>query len=420
MPILEAFGAKVGRLAQEDGMKARSLLLTGYHAQLMKLLCFPNRRLPKSKQYLADLVMRYMISILSHPERTAMTSLFVPCEPLLSIGYLPYSVEGLSAYMTGTRCQDALLDAEDGDLSLCSYHRIYLGGTKLGLMPKPKFAIYTNVACDANMITFPHLSHQFGIPRFALDVPYEISAESISYVASQLQEMILFIEDCSKRKVDKDKLKDQVRKSRISCECYQRYLRLQKGRYLVSDVVSNMYEIITNHGLLGSDGALKYWRMALSDIQRAPLQQGLKILWLHTIPFAQAPVRAALNFSSKAHISACEMSYESMLMDMDENRPYLSMAKRLVCSSFNGSVDHRIEQALKVNNVIDADGAVFFGHWGCKATLGSSSMVKKALEDASLPVLWLDGDGCDLRNQSDGQTQTRLQAFLEMLEAKKR
>ena len=52
-------------------------------------------------------------------------------------------------------------------------------------------------------------------------------------------------------------------------------------------------------------------------------------------------------------------------------------------------------------------------------TLGASALVKQALEEKGIPVLLLDGDGADMRNQSDGQTETRLGAFLEMLEARR-
>ena len=34
-----------------------------------------------------------------------------------------------------------------------------------------------------------------------------------------------------------------------------------------------------------------------------------------------------------------------------------------------------------------------------------------------IPMLILDGDGIDRRNSHDGQIRTRLEAFLEMLEA---
>ena len=47
------------------------------------------------------------------------------------------------------------------------------------------------------------------------------------------------------------------------------------------------------------------------------------------------------------------------------------------------------------------------------------SAIKEALEANGLPCLLLDGDGVDSANRSDGQTATRLDAFLELLEARR-
>ena len=62
-----------------------------------------------------------------------------------------------------------------------------------------------------------------------------------------------------------------------------------------------------------------------------------------------------------------------------------------------------------------ADGAVWFGHWGCKHTLGAAQLAKRKFEEQGIPLLILDGDGCDRSHGGEGQTSTRLGAFLEML-----
>ena len=76
----------------------------------------------------------------------------------------------------------------------------------------------------------------------------------------------------------------------------------------------------------------------------------------------------------------------------------------------------RIKRDQELAQLIEADGASLFAHWGCKNTIGASSLLKSSLENAGLPTLVLDGDGCNPANNSDGQTSTRLQAFIEMLE----
>lgn len=44
-------------------------------------------------------------------------------------------------------------------------------------------------------------------------------------------------------------------------------------------------------------------------------------------------------------------------------------------------------------------------------------LLKEKLKDMNIPMLILDGDGIDRRNSHDGQIKTRLEAFLEMLDA---
>ena len=56
---------------------------------------------------------------------------------------------------------------------------------------------------------------------------------------------------------------------------------------------------------------------------------------------------------------------------------------------------------------------------GCKGTIGASSLIKESLEEAGIPTMILDGDGCNPANSSDGQISTRLQAYMEMLKVNK-
>ena len=44
----------------------------------------------------------------------------------------------------------------------------------------------------------------------------------------------------------------------------------------------------------------------------------------------------------------------------------------------------------------------------------------EAEQELGIPMLILDGDGIDRRNSHDGQIRTRLEAFLEMLEAEQK
>ena len=51
---------------------------------------------------------------------------------------------------------------------------------------------------------------------------------------------------------------------------------------------------------------------------------------------------------------------------------------------------------------------------------GGSILLKEKMQELGIPMLILDGDGIDRRNSHDGQIRTRLEAFLEMLEAEQK
>ena len=109
MSITDKFGSAVGNMSLENSEKARKLLLTGYRLQEKRLLFFPDRGLPTSGQYAARLVMKRIIQALEKPENAAMVSIFVPGELLTAAGLTPYSVEALSCFMAGTKCEQTFL-----------------------------------------------------------------------------------------------------------------------------------------------------------------------------------------------------------------------------------------------------------------------------------------------------------------------
>ena len=162
--------------------------------------------------------------------------------------------------------------------------------------------------------------------------------------------------------------------------------------------------------------ALRYTEQLCAQVAALPEgRRGKRILWLHTLPHWQDSLRALLNFRPDVEIVGCDMALDADVLPEPE-RPYESMARRLVCSSFNGGAERRAERAAELARLLRADGAVYFCHWGCKQTSGAAQLVKRRLEAAGFPTLVLDGDGCDSGNVNDGQMVTRLQAFLELLE----
>ncbi len=418
MEVVETFGQYVDKLSNGHPKASQWLLRTGWEAQSLRLKYRPERRLMPADQYLAQLMMQMMLRPLKNPKDSVIVSIFTPCELLQELGLYPYNVEGFSSFLSGSKAErDMLEETENQGLSetLCSYHKTFLGAADKGILPKPRCIVFTNLTCDANMLTFRRLARQYRVPSFFIDVPMQADEESVSYVADQLRDLAKFLQKQTGRKVDEDRLKERMRRSHRTMENIRKISTAKAGKDIPNDLVTPMYCGITGNLLLGTAEEERYTRMLLRDIKRAPATKSRHIYWMHTIPFWSDAVKQALCFNADFQIAGCELS-EIIDREIDPGKPYEAMAMRMVYSYYNGPITRRIEAGIRYARACKADAAIWFNHWGCKHTMGGAQLAKKKFEEQGIPLLILDGDGCDRSHGGEGQTATRLGAFLEMLE----
>lgn len=417
MEIVKTFGHVIDALCDNHPTMARELLKFGWQAQDLRYRFVPERRLSPANRYLAHMMMECMLWPLRDPERSVLVSIFTPCELLQEAGLHPYNVEGFSSYISGTKAEQYFLQrAENLGISetMCSYHKTFIGAALSGLMPHPRCIVYTNIACDANLLTFKKMAEYYDVPSFVIDVGSGQTPDNVSYVANELRDLKNFLEQHTGRRISEDQLSGRVQRSYETLVNFNKYQKLRADKYVPSDIVSPLYCGMANNILLGSIDEERYVNMLLEDLKAAPFKKGICIYWMHTIPFWSQAVKDVLLFNEKAQIAGCELAQPTDL-GFHSSDPYEAMALRLVYHAMNGSIMRRINAGIQHAKESGADGAVWFNHWGCKHTLGGSQLAKKKFEEAGVPLLILDGDGCDSSYGGEGQTATRLGAFLEML-----
>ena len=417
MEIVKTFGNYIEKWCETSPERARWLLKTGWEAQNLKFRFLPEGQLNPSDQYLAGMMMNVMTQPLKHPESSVIVSVFTPCELLQEAGLYPYNVESFSCYLAASQVERPFLQgAEDSGISetLCSYHKTFIGAAQKKVLPKPKCIVYTNLTCDANLLTFKKLAKMYDVPIFAIDVPMQQNEDNVQYVADQVRKLKDFIEECTGKKITDETLTERLRRSKRTLEKFAQYEKESADRYIPADLVTPLYAGMTNNLLLGTEEEETYVDRLLNDVKKAPAKKGKKIYWMHTIPFWSDAVKNELCFQEKAQIVGCELS-RVCEPDFDPEKPYEAMARRMVYHALNGSAIRRIEAGICHAKETGADGVVWFGHWGCKHTLGAAQLAKRKFEEQGIPLLILDGDGCDRSHGGEGQTSTRLGAFLEML-----
>ena len=421
MDGVEKFGQMLSDYAVSSPEKARKMLSLACQIQQLSQI-LPNKNVSRSRQYGAKIVANVLQKSMDHPEKTAMVSIFVPCEPLVTAGIVPFSVEALSGFATGTHCEQVFLKKteEEGEpQTLCSFHRVLHGAMDMGVFPAPPMLIYTNLACDANMIGFPYMTEKYKIPSFFIEVPFERNDESVYYVADQLKEMVKFIEDISKKEITFEALKESVQRGQQTAHYYLESQKYQKDHTLRGPIESEMYGIYSGHIMLGSKEAELYNKKMLEEIRTSKNDdEAVRLIWMHMIPYTLPSMVNNINIPGKCRIVGNDLVYDCM-MEVDSDDPYYVMAYRMVHSTYNGDYMNRARKTIEMAKLTNAEGIVLFEHWGCKATFGAAHLFEKAFAKEGFPTLFINGDGADSSNCNDGQMATRLEAFIEMLKEKR-
>lgn len=351
------------------------------------------------------------------PERAVMVNIFMPCEQLHALGLQPMFPEGLSVYLANTACQRVFgeaAEAADVPETLCSYHKTMIGAAETGVMPRPLLIANTTLACDANNLSFRRLSEYYGTPHVVIDVPGRVDEEAVAYVADQLRAMTPVLEELCHKKLEQSALRQAVACSRRTIETYRDFLARRGEMSLASTMTGEMCSLVACHVMLGRPESEAYVR-ELAASARPRDRSKKRIFWMHVPPNWQDSMKDILENSGRCELVGTDLGADCLTLP-DPEKPYESMARRVVYSINNGPGARRIEESIRLARDAGADGVILFCHWGCKQTMGLSQLGKRMLEEAGLPTLVLDGDGCDARNVADGQMVTRVNAFLEQLE----
>ena len=420
--VVNKVGSIISSQVADNPERARWLLQTIY-GSLKALKYVPGKPTVSNTLWHYNAAVSSVIEdAFKRPSNTVLINLFYPCELFTALDLTPLFPEAVSGYVANTACSSVFADYAEDHLvpdSLCSYHTVMIGMVESGIYPKPLAVANTSSPCDATRLSYRRVADFYGIPQNVIDIPNTRGDEAIAYVADQLRDAVRWLEELSGKKLQEERLKEAVAKSNDVLEAMRCYMNLRSEASLPTTTTSELAFILATHCMSSAPGTDRFMADMLELVMTSPRETRSvpRIFWVHVIPNWQPSIRAIFDKAAKAEIVGCDLIIDS-LPEMDPDRPYESLAKRLVCNSNSGQGIDRIEDSLKGARACGADGIVLFCHWGCKQTTGLSGIAKEIFEDAGFPTLVLDGDACDPRNVSDGQMVTRINAFLEQLSGK--
>ncbi|MBI4554073.1 MAG: 2-hydroxyacyl-CoA dehydratase [Planctomycetes bacterium] len=362
----------------------------------------------------------------ANEHRVVWTSLFVPSEILFALGLIPLSLEVIAALFAGAgQSPKGLAEAEAEGIptDVCTFHRSALGFAFKGYLPRPIIHATTSTLCDSN-IKMSRIGETItGKETLVLDVPYDLTKESIRYLSTQLEEFTKKLEAVAGRRMDPQRLREVLERANRTREKMLEINEIRTSPFSPLPGTKTLGFMLPSHVLQGSSRSEEFYTRLAAELKEtvsakeksgASPEEKIRLLWLELKPYFKCEIPTVIETNSDMKIAFEETNYVYW-EPLDPQRPYESLARKLISNHYNGPLDRRIAVLKTLVKKYDIDGAIIFSHWGCRRNNAAVPVIKRELNLEGIPVMNLDGDCVDDQNFTSGQLKTRLEGFMEML-----
>ncbi|MDN5347316.1 MAG: hypothetical protein PWP65_880 [Clostridia bacterium] len=355
-------------------------------------------------------------------------SVYVPTELIYGLGGVPFMPEVAAAFGASLKRAPAMLAAAESAWylsDLCSFHRCACGMALKGFLPRPDAVLASESLCDGAKRFLQQLAERYGAPFYLLEVPYEESEGTYKQLAARLEGVARNLIDRSKGRLKLDGLPEAIELSNRARAAYLEACRWRRAAPAPWSGSRALNYLAFFFLAFGSPRLVDFYEDLAADLAErveagyaAVPGEKYRLLWLHMRPYYGSELFNFLEGEKKAALAFEEYNY-LYWPELDPNRPFLSLARKMLAHPGWGPVERRLASILEMCRTYRVEGVVHFGQWGCRQTNGGVRVIKDGLAAADIPFLNLDGDSIDSRNFLAEQARTRLEAFLELIDFKR-
>ncbi len=360
-------------------------------------------------------------------DKIAWCGLAAPFDLLNAMGVTSCFVEFIGAMLAATGTVGSFIEETDHigySSDVCSYQRAVIGAAMKGFMPKPEFLVGTTCPCSGGVAVIENLARHFGKELFVLNIPQNDSGHNVRFLSDQIRDLVRFAEGIIGKPLDPGDLKKTVECSNRAREILIEIYNLAKN--VPSPITSRD---LANFGLgmalfLGKEHAIRVaeayrdeLKRRITDISDKTTTEKYRLLWvLNRVQFKH-PLEKLLEEKYQAKIVVDELN--DITWDaIDPDDPYDGLALRSINTLVNGPIERRVEHLWKLASEYKIHGAINPCNWGCRQGTGARGLIEEGLKEIGVPVLNLEVDCIDSRKFTLGQFQTRIEAFVEMMDSR--
>jgi benzoyl-CoA reductase/2-hydroxyglutaryl-CoA dehydratase subunit BcrC/BadD/HgdB len=397
------------------------------------------RKLQTSKD-LTRLMTRYYAKqkIVGKIRPLAWVTSGAPVEILAGMGIETVYPENYGALLGAQRAAVPLAQvAEQRGFSpdLCSYARSHYGSlldsknAPQGGLPRPDLLVASNNICGTVIKWYQALARELDVPLFLLDAPYQhqpgLPDHTVQYVASQLEELIAWLTAHTGRRLNEKKFHRALALSNQAVDLWRDIRELCQARpspLNAPDLFLTMAPIVV---LRGTKDAVRFYRKLKAEVeervargQGAILEERYRLLW-DNIAIWYRLFRLFSLFTNAGACFVVDTYTNAWSASVDTSDPILGLARTYATVYINQSVQARVAEMVDLVERFQVDGLVFHSNRSCKPySLGQYEMLEQVGARTGVPGLILEADMCDTRYFAAEPVKNRIQAFLDVLEAR--
>lgn len=255
----------------------------------------------------------------------------------------------------------------------------------------------------------------------------EVGKDEISLVVEQFKRMIPVCEQVSGNKFDIGKFSETLKLSREATQLWQKVLQTSANSpapLSFFDGTIHMGPIVV---LRGHQDAVDYYNSLLAELN-SYIAAGVGILenencrlfWDGMPIWGKLRMLSDLFVQSNAIVAASTYCNSWIFDDFDENSPFESSALAYTKIFINRSEKAKLEMLKGWIEEYRIDGVIFHDSKTCfnntNSRFGLPTRLKETLR---IPTLVIEGDLCDLRFFSEGQSVSKIETFIEQIENQK-
>jgi benzoyl-CoA reductase/2-hydroxyglutaryl-CoA dehydratase subunit BcrC/BadD/HgdB len=369
-----------------------------------------------------------------------------PAEILRALGFEVYFPENHGAMLGASRLAGKYIPkAHQAGFAgeICSYLTADIGAWLMnetplsnayGLksIPKPDMIVFNTNQCREVAEWFNFYGREFNCPVVGIYPPRyleDISQPDIDNVVAQFKNVISVGEKVNGKKLDPKELEKAVALSFDATQLWKQVLETARNKPSPLSFFDGTILMAPIVMLRGTKICVDFYQETLNELKELSIKtktdsneyNQIRLYWEGMPIWGRLRSLAEFFVKNNSAVVASTYCNSWIFEDFDSKNPLESMALAYTKIFINRGENSKLNYMEKILNEFEIDGIIFHDSKTCFNNTNSRFGLPKRLKDSTgIDTLTIDGDLNDLRFFSDGQTQTKLETFIEQVKSKKK